>query len=92
MGSTKRKNEAGQVVVGIVHKYDWKLLFIATPQICKTHSWNTKATELQDKVTCGSRFTAVKFCHSPGSGAGKDSESGTCWQGQTQQLSPRQLH
>lgn len=83
-GEHKKKYEAGQVVVGIVHSYGWNLLFIATSQLCKSHSWNTKATKLQGKVTCGADFTAGKFCHPPGSGTGKDSEStqsGTCCQG-----------
>lgn len=93
-GEHKKNYEAGQVVVGIVHSCGWNLLFIATSQICESHSWKAKATKLQGKVTCGADFTAGKFCHPPGSGTGKDSEStqsGTCCRGQTQQLSPRQL-
>lgn len=74
MGSTKKKYEEDQVVVGIAHSYGWNLLFIATPQILKTYSWNAKATKLQDKVTSGADFTAGKFCHPPGSGTGRDSE------------------
>lgn len=58
------KNQAGQVVVCMAHSYGWNLLFIANPQICKARSWNTEASKLQGRVTCGADFP-VRYFASP---------------------------